>query len=61
MNRFINFLKDVKVELSKVSWPTRQQTLQYTIVVIAMSLLVSLFLSGWDAVFGFALNKLLLR
>jgi preprotein translocase subunit SecE len=61
MNKIITFLKDVKIELAKVSWPTRRQTLQYTGVVILMSVFVAGFLGAWDGIFQFILNKLLLR
>jgi len=61
MEKLINFLKDVRVELAKVSWPTRGQTLQYTAIVVGMSIFISLFLGAWDSVFGFILNKLLVK
>ncbi len=61
MSKLIAFLKDVKIELARVSWPTRKQTIQYTLVVIVMSIAVALFLGAWDAVFGFLLNRVLLK
>ena len=60
MDRLINFLKDVRVELSKVAWPTRQQTVQYTLVVLAMSLFLAVFLGGIDFIFQLVLNKFVL-
>ena len=59
MNKFVDFLKDVKIELSKVAWPTREQTIQYTIVVIALSVAIALFLGGVDRVLEFGINKIL--
>ena len=61
MNKLVAFLKDVKIELARVTWPTRKQTIQYTLAVIAMSIAVALFLGGWDLVFGFILNKFVLK
>lgn len=61
MNKITEFLRDVKVELSRVSWPTKKQTVQYTVAVVVMSMVVALFLGAWDAIFGLALNKILLR
>jgi preprotein translocase subunit SecE len=61
MNRIVTFLKDVRVELAKVSWPTRRQTVQYTGIVVLMSVLVAAFLGAWDGFFGFILNKLLIK
>ncbi len=42
------FLKDAAVELRKVSWPTRQETVNSTVVVIALILLLGVFLAIID-------------
>ena len=44
------FFKEVSVELKKVSWPTRQQTINATVVVIAVSFIVAFFLGIVDIV-----------
>lgn len=61
MGKLTAFLNDVKIELAKVSWPTKKQTIQYTLAVIVMSLLVAAFLGALDAIFAFILNKLILK
>ena len=61
MEKVISFLKDVKIELSKVSWPTRDQTIQYTIIVIALSVAIALFLGGVDFIFQQILTKFILK
>ena len=61
MAKLTEFLKDVKTELGRVSWPTKKQTAQYTVVVILMSLAIAAFLTAWDSIFGFILNKLILK
>ncbi|MEK7627197.1 MAG: preprotein translocase subunit SecE [Patescibacteria group bacterium] len=48
----INFLKETKVELKKVNWPSKPELIKYTIMVIGMSLGVAVFLGGLD--FGFS-------
>jgi len=48
------FLKEVQEELKKVVWPTRDEVIRLTFVVIAVSLVVGLFLGGID----FILTKL---
>jgi preprotein translocase subunit SecE len=47
----VNFLNEVKDELKKVVWPTRQEIIRLTVVVIAISLLVGVFLGGLDFIF----------
>jgi preprotein translocase subunit SecE len=42
------FLREVKVELKKVTWPSRKQTLGSTVVVIVLVMLISLFLGVVD-------------
>jgi len=53
------FLKEVRVEMAKVSWPTKQQTLWYTIIVIIMSVIFAAFLGLLDLGFQKILTKLL--
>jgi len=56
MDRFINYLRDTKAELTHVSWPTQKQAVVYTALVIAVSIVVSLFLGLFDFLFAQALN-----
>ncbi len=44
----IDFLKQVRVELEKVVWPTRTQTIQLTMIVITITILVGFFIGGVD-------------
>ena len=44
----ISFLQEVKEELSKVTWPSRQQTIKYTVLVILVTVAVGVFLGGLD-------------
>ena len=61
MNKLVNFLKEVKVELSKVSWPTRDQLVTYTLTVIGISLFLAIFLGALDAGFAYILNKFVVK
>lgn len=56
MNKFINYLKESKEELQKVSWPTRQTTINHTLVVIGVSVAVAIFLGGIDFLLSLALQ-----
>ncbi len=47
----LNFLKEVKTELTKVTWPTRTEALRLTAIVIGVSLAVGIYLGGLDYVF----------
>jgi preprotein translocase subunit SecE len=43
-----NFLREVRDELNKVVWPTREEVIRLTGVVILVSVLVGVFLGGTD-------------
>lgn len=60
LQKIITFLKEVKVELKKVNWPTRKQTIKYTLIVIGVSFAVAIFLGGLDFIFTWLIAKFLL-
>lgn len=48
---FIGFAKDSRLEVRKVVWPTRQETVQTTLIILAVSVIVGLILWGLDGIF----------
>jgi preprotein translocase subunit SecE len=50
-NIVAGFFSEVREELQKVTWPTRQDTLRLTLMVIGVSVIAGLFLGGIDYVF----------
>jgi len=58
--KIITFLKEVKLEIKKVNWPTRQQTIRYTLIVLGISAAVAIFLGGLDLLFTILLDKFVL-
>ncbi len=46
--RALQFLREVKIELKKVTWPSRKQTIGSTVVVIILVVIISLFLGVVD-------------
>ena len=61
MSKLIAFLKDVRVELAKVSWPTRQETVRYTLIVIVSGIAMAIFLGAWDSLFQWLLQTFVLK
>ncbi|MDJ0778556.1 MAG: preprotein translocase subunit SecE [Gammaproteobacteria bacterium] len=53
------FVKDARVEVRKVVWPTRQETLQTTIAVLFMVILVAIMLWLFDMFLGWGVTKVL--
>ena len=48
MPNIFNFLREVKEELGKVTWPNQEQTIRYTILVMLVAAVVGLLLGGLD-------------
>ncbi|MBN1577089.1 MAG: preprotein translocase subunit SecE [Chitinispirillaceae bacterium] len=61
MDKFIQYLKDVRSEMAKVSWPQRNEVTGATILVVVLSILFSVFVYACDKVLlfivGLFLNK----
>ena len=47
-DKSIQFLREVRVELKKVTWPSRQQTMGSTVVVLILVMIISFFLGMAD-------------
>lgn len=60
MQSVLTFLREAKVELLRVNWPSRKQITQYTVLVIVISLVTALFLGGLDYLFSFLVERYLL-
>lgn len=50
MQKLRTFLESVKIELAKVTWPTRKETVATTGVVVVIIVLISLYLGVCDLV-----------
>ena len=48
IDKGLQFLREVKVELKKVVWPSRKQTIGSTVVVLILTMIISVFLGMVD-------------
>ena len=55
-NAIQRYFSETLGELHKVSWPTRQQAVQLTIIVLAVMVFMGAFLGLVDLIAGHALN-----
>lgn len=53
IKKIVNYFKNVKVELSKVTWPTKKEAMRLTIVVIAISLIFAALIGALDMLFSY--------
>ena len=56
---FREMLKDARVELKKVVWPTRVETGQTTAIVVVVVLIVALILWALDSLFAWVIASLI--
>jgi preprotein translocase subunit SecE len=55
VKKVVNFFQEVKVEITKVSWPTRKELYGSTVVVLVSCAIMAVFIGGVD----FALSRIL--
>ena len=55
----VQYVREVRSELRRVNWPTRQETINYTIVVMVTLVILTMFIAGLDYAFGEGILRLL--
>ena len=58
--KIVEFLKEVKLETKKVNWPSRKETIKYTLIIVGVSFAVAAFLGGLDFIFTTIINEFIL-
>ncbi len=61
MNKLVNYISLSYAELRKVAWPTRQQALRLTLVVLLFSLVLAVIVGGFDAIIRAFLQQVILK
>lgn len=59
MSKITEYLNDTKTELKHVIWPSKNQTLYYTVIVVILSVVISYYLGIWDFIFAQGLQKII--
>ncbi|MBI5465907.1 MAG: preprotein translocase subunit SecE [Candidatus Kerfeldbacteria bacterium] len=60
-NFIVTYLKASLEELKKVVWPSKRETLQHTLIVVGLSLVLALFLGAIDYLLNLGLQELIAR
>ena len=55
----MEFLRETRQEVAKVTWPTRRETLITTAMIVVMALVVGAFFLGIDSALGFIVGHIL--
>lgn len=57
----VEFIREVLVELASVKWPTRQETIRLTVLVVLVSLFVAIYIGGLDLAFTSLVSRIINR
>lgn len=55
------FIEEVKIEMQKVTWPSRRELINSTVVVMIGIFVLALFIGVEDKIFALILEKIILR
>ena len=58
-NPLVRYVKDTRAELSKVTWPTREEGIRLTTVVLVVTTIAAIVLFGIDSIFSLLVALLL--
>jgi preprotein translocase subunit SecE len=58
-NRVVRYLKDTRAEISKVTWPTREEGLRLSGIVFVVTVVSTIVLFGVDSLFAFVIGLLI--
>ncbi len=56
-NALVRYIKDTRAELAKVTWPTREEGIRLTLVVLAVTTVAAIVLFGVDSFFSFLITS----
>ena len=59
VNKLVQYIKDSRNEIKKVTWPTKKEIKQHTILVITISLAVAAFLGLVDYILSQVIEKII--
>lgn len=59
MTQLVKYVRATIAELRQVSWPTRQEAVTYTILVIVISAVVAVYVGAFDYLFSEGINQII--
>ena len=59
--KLIEYIRDTRGEMKHVNWPTKSQAVNYTLLVIGISIVTMIVLAVADYIFGLGIEKFIIR
>jgi len=56
IERMVNYLKGVRQEVGRVSWPTRNEVISLTVLILLLTVVLTIYIWGVDGVIGLVLR-----
>jgi len=56
IERIVNYLKGVRSETARVTWPTRAEVISLTVLILLMTVILTLYIWGIDGIVAFVLR-----
>ncbi len=56
IERMVNYLKGVRQEVGRVSWPTRNEVISLTALILVLTVVLTIYIWGVDGVIGLVLR-----
>ena len=61
MQQALEFLREAKAELLRVSWPSKKEMVRHTVVVVMISFVAAIFLGTLDSLFSYLAQRFLFQ
>jgi preprotein translocase subunit SecE len=55
----VGFLREVRGETKHITWPTRKETIRMTAIVIAITVVISIYLGGLDYIYTYLMGLII--
>jgi len=52
IDRIVNYLKGVRAEVARVSWPTRSELISLTVLIVVLMVIMTIYIWGVDGLLG---------
>jgi preprotein translocase subunit SecE len=56
IERIVNYLKGVRAEAARVTWPTRNEVISLTVLILLMTIILTLYIWGIDGIVSLVLK-----
>ena len=60
-NRITRYFREVKSEMKKVVWPTKNQVVKNTLIVLAVVAIFGVIIYGLDLLFGWGISEIITK